>query len=92
MVHRVNSIGISGVATKDLESVKKLERKGAIIHCALGGKCRKANEGEPKLKATALMRSYSSKTPYLSNMSFLEIFSGTPVGLSTVRPQRMKTS
>lgn len=35
---------------------------------------------------------YSSKAPYLSNMAFLEIFSGTPVGLSTVRPHRMKTS
>jgi hypothetical protein len=46
LVHRVNSIGISGVATKDLESVKKLERKGAKVYCVLGAsvtKLTKAN-------------------------------------------------
>ena len=36
MVHGVYSVGIADVATKDLESVRKLERKGAKVHCALG--------------------------------------------------------
>lgn len=50
IVHRVNSIGFSDVATKDLESDKKLEKKA---QGCLGGKYNEANEGEPKLKATA---------------------------------------
>jgi hypothetical protein len=35
---------------------------------------------------------YSKRAPYLSKISFLEIFSGTPVGMSTFLPQRIKTS
>ena len=51
IVHRVvNSIGFSDVATKDLESDKKLEKKAQVC---LWGKYNEANEGEPKLKATA---------------------------------------
>jgi hypothetical protein len=51
-----------------------------------------ANWCEERLSLRGGKTGYSRSAPYLSRMSLLEIASGTPVGMCTLVPHRMKTS